>query len=1791
MPPPRRVVALFLALLVALNLSKAYSTAEGLREEENGELARGVAQRGSSPADENDVDVTSTIMVDGIAVAAPAPPGPSSLTKVGSSTPSGSVEYSKAAVAELSKQNVEVVAAEGLFRRAASSKNKAAAKMTLRLYQQAESFRQKAFEKDSPHFGAAAILLYKRAAEVGAGRGSADAYAALARMFEFGWDGVSLVSSGAIGQQAYSGYGFTSVQSAMASHPDTMPATAGRDSNDPLTAASSLLKTHPQLRTSSLRKAADDSESSSTTSSVLLIAPQMQAAISFYLASAALGNASAHFTASLLHSHGLYGVEQNEVRALLHLYFAALGGDKAAQFSLGLRHSTGTRGVPQSCSASVLYLQESAAAAAAAVEESHGLLQVSPQATHERLNDEIAGELWGSSSSRLKYLLHQGGLGSAGRLGGVWDWIKGGAFGASEADVNLSDSEVTPSATLSPTSNGTASQAAAGPTVVDLEAMQRILEGEMMSLGITPAVAKDAILMRQSESQARAAASRGTAGTDSAAASSSKQEEKRAAEEKLFGLSPSHENPTPGRTGRSSSTAASARKRAGETSTGYGLNSRRYGRRKSNLKGVPEPPVLPFYLAAADRGDLNAHANLGHLYLLGPKGIQRDFAKASEHFHAAAEGSDPMSMTALGFIYLHGLGVDKPDYYLAREFLQEPALQGNIPAAQNDLAVLYLKGLGGVERNPQTAFGLFQKAAKSNYPEASYNLGLMQLQGLAPANAPPTTETTVIKTTITTTVTQSADISASGVVKIGGSANGGAFVAQENLGLQAEQDAEAEAILSRSIAATERQRLLVRDYRGALQSFQAAAQQGHVPSLYRLGLMHLYGIGTANQPDCVAAQRAFKNAVYRVTGSVFPFLENAKAAFADGNAEAAFLSYLRASEIGLDIGTWNAAFLVHRGYVDEDKAFALGSTALLASPNATASTDAGDTAAAAAKEVSLAVDGAEVIAQPSTVSLLASGLDTLSPFRFLISPASTSAHAVLRYLRSLAIRALPTKLTRWLSEIAGPSLFDLPHAGNATSASSSLLTESSGFSAPRSLKAQAFVASLLLQSASASQNAHAELLLGDYVYWGLGGLVPQAVETASSDGISNNTEPRRSAASVIAARDRYLAACNGHVPQACYNLGMLCERGYPPTQQAASTSSSRRKAGAAASTAAGGGKIIGTGSDAQARAANLPTKRHPGAPPASISSVTALPVRRPLDENGLAISSFSHSGYLPVRKGDGSIATDGADTSSSEAIIIERDQHLAKRYYDLCLEKQFQAIALGSTSATGASTVAAGAVAAGNPNVAVVTAGRYSGSVLAMPVKFALWRMQVGNAWGVFRDDHLRPILDLVGRKLMAVTPLRALDWLLPARFTSRIITSKPIAAVPTSDGPSPASTSGGKAPQVIPGEALPELVKWLWGDFLEALNEGANDPLAPQPTRPGATQQASQKRAQQQPDAEAHDETSESYRRLKHARNVRREEEISKLVTPLRYWAERAMERFLGEVTSTEWLDEVHTEAAQFHHSIKSLEEGPEEDERDAAAAAAPAVPAPGTTAGGTNAKAPDAASNTAGMSLAERQSRRQQALLEAKRRRAARAYEENVIKQFLQRCLDGVMRLWDELWALWQGDEAISTTSSASSVPSTAGVADQGAQEVPIDRVPSSDEDDEDGELSFKDKALAFGRRAAEIAEDVFDASLAPVLDLLSATVTLDDDDDGNNRYRTDAELKQRRRARQEAAVNGENKDGALSWPRWQKVLAVVFAVLAPLFVWDTVLRQRRRLVAAEQAREAAAAALQNDRPAWNR
>ncbi len=106
------------------------------------------------------------------------------------------------------------------------------------------------------------------------------------------------------------------------------------------------------------------------------------------------------------------------------------------------------------------------------------------------------------------------------------------------------------------------------------------------------------------------------------------------------------------------------------------------------------------------------------------------FDEALKNFEPMVEQRHSPSQTALGLMYLNGLGVRKDPARAALLFTQAAA-SGNVAAA-NYLGALYQFGVG-VPRRPDLAYRWYLQSAEGGYPEAELSLGNIYEQGLGVA--------------------------------------------------------------------------------------------------------------------------------------------------------------------------------------------------------------------------------------------------------------------------------------------------------------------------------------------------------------------------------------------------------------------------------------------------------------------------------------------------------------------------------------------------------------------------------------------------------------------------------------------------------------------------------------------------------------------------------------------------------------------------------------------------------------------------------------------------------------------------------------------------------------------------------------------------------------------------------------------------------------------------------------------------------------------------------------------------
>lgn len=107
-----------------------------------------------------------------------------------------------------------------------------------------------------------------------------------------------------------------------------------------------------------------------------------------------------------------------------------------------------------------------------------------------------------------------------------------------------------------------------------------------------------------------------------------------------------------------------------------------------------------------------------------------DHLRAAELWEDAAQAGDPAAQRNLGLMYLNGVGVLR-DPATAADWFRRAADQDFAPAAAN-LADLYLKG-NGVEADPERAFRYMKQAAEGGLAESMHNLAVLYESGYGTA--------------------------------------------------------------------------------------------------------------------------------------------------------------------------------------------------------------------------------------------------------------------------------------------------------------------------------------------------------------------------------------------------------------------------------------------------------------------------------------------------------------------------------------------------------------------------------------------------------------------------------------------------------------------------------------------------------------------------------------------------------------------------------------------------------------------------------------------------------------------------------------------------------------------------------------------------------------------------------------------------------------------------------------------------------------------------------------------------
>lgn len=144
----------------------------------------------------------------------------------------------------------------------------------------------------------------------------------------------------------------------------------------------------------------------------------------------------------------------------------------------------------------------------------------------------------------------------------------------------------------------------------------------------------------------------------------------------------------------------------------------------------------PELIKKAERGDVKAQAELGTSIARAIGAgltIPYTYADAAKWLQRAAEGNDPESEIAFGWLYAKGNGV-KQDYSKAAEwFLRAiknmPDNRRGLPVIESTLGEFYAYGKG-VKQNYAEAAKWWTKAAELGSSPSQFNLGLLYYFGL-----------------------------------------------------------------------------------------------------------------------------------------------------------------------------------------------------------------------------------------------------------------------------------------------------------------------------------------------------------------------------------------------------------------------------------------------------------------------------------------------------------------------------------------------------------------------------------------------------------------------------------------------------------------------------------------------------------------------------------------------------------------------------------------------------------------------------------------------------------------------------------------------------------------------------------------------------------------------------------------------------------------------------------------------------------------------------------------------------
>lgn len=132
---------------------------------------------------------------------------------------------------------------------------------------------------------------------------------------------------------------------------------------------------------------------------------------------------------------------------------------------------------------------------------------------------------------------------------------------------------------------------------------------------------------------------------------------------------------------------------------------------------------------AANEGNSDANADVGHIYYHGAHDQPQDFVEARKHFEIAAAEDHPSALTMLGVMYLRGEG--GPANPLAAFEYTKKSAEAGYPTGQMNMFVHYWNG-EIVEKDSTKALAWLNKAAKQHLPDALFMLAEIIQAGFVP---------------------------------------------------------------------------------------------------------------------------------------------------------------------------------------------------------------------------------------------------------------------------------------------------------------------------------------------------------------------------------------------------------------------------------------------------------------------------------------------------------------------------------------------------------------------------------------------------------------------------------------------------------------------------------------------------------------------------------------------------------------------------------------------------------------------------------------------------------------------------------------------------------------------------------------------------------------------------------------------------------------------------------------------------------------------------------------------------